>query len=94
MVKHAADDAQPLLTAEERIHQAFSKLTADKSFTNEQQKWLDRIRDHLVANLSIDQDDFLLMPVFEQAGGWTQANRVFGGRLNELLAELNEAIAA
>jgi type I restriction enzyme R subunit len=94
MVKHAADEAQPLLTAEERIRRAFAKLTANKSFTAEQQKWLDRIRDHLVANLSIDEEDFAVMPVFDQAGGWVQANRVFDGKLQELLAELNEAIAA
>lgn len=94
MVKHAADENQPLFTAEERILRAFAKLTADKSFSDDQQRWLDRIRDHLVANLSIDQDDFLLMPVFEQAGGWVQANRVFDGKLKDLLAELNEAIAA
>jgi len=94
MVKHAADEAEPLLTAEERIRRAFAKLTADKTFTDEQQKWLDRIRNHLVANLSIDQEDFLLMPVFEQAGGWVLANRVFDGKLNELLTELNAAIAA
>ncbi len=94
MVKHAADENQPLFTAEERILRAFAKLTANKSFSDDQQLWLDRIRDHLVANLSIDQDDFLLMPVFDQAGGWVQANRVFDGKLKDLLAELNEAIAA
>lgn len=94
MVKHAADEKQPLLTARERIDRAFRKLTDQKTFTDEQQKWLDRIRDHLIANLSIDQEDFLLMPVFEQSGGWVQANRVFEGKLNELLLELNEAIAA
>ena len=94
MVKHAADEAQPLFTAEERIDRAFEKLTAKKSFSEDQQQWLDRIRDHLVANLSIDQEDFLHMPVFEQSGGWAKANRVFNGRLQELLTELNEAIAA
>jgi type I restriction enzyme R subunit len=94
MVKHAADESQPLFTAEERIQRAFTKLTADKSFTEEQQKWLDRIRDHLIANLSIDKDDFELMPVFEQVGGWTQANRAFDGKLEDLLAELNAAVAA
>ncbi|MBX3424258.1 MAG: DEAD/DEAH box helicase family protein [Pirellulales bacterium] len=94
MVKHVADEAQPLLTAEERINRAFSKLTKNKSFTDEQQKWLDRIRDHLVTSLSIDEDDFSFMPVFEQAGGWVRANRVFEGKLKELLAELNAAIAA
>lgn len=94
MVKHAADSAQPLFTAQERIDRAFATLTANKSFSEEQQKWLGRIRDHLVANLSIDQEDFLLMPVFEQSGGWAKANRVFDGKLQELLTELNEAIAA
>lgn len=94
MVKHAADEAQPLLTAQKRIDRAFAKLTAKKTFTGEQQLWIDRIRDHLIANLSIDQDDFLLMPVFEQSGGWAKADRVFDGKLQELLAELNEAIAA
>ena len=94
MVKHAADEAQPLFTAEERIDRAFVKLTTNKTFTEEQQQWLDRIRNHLVANLSIDQEDFLQMPVFEQSGGWAKANRVFDGRLQELLRELNEAIAA
>ncbi|QDT81995.1 Type-1 restriction enzyme R protein [Gimesia maris] len=94
MVKHAADEAQPLFTAEERIKRAFGKLTADKIFSEEQQQWLDRIRNHLVANLSIDQEDFVLMPVFEQSGGWIKANRIFDGKLQELLAELNAAIAA
>ncbi|QEG32753.1 type I restriction endonuclease subunit R [Bythopirellula goksoeyrii] len=94
MVKHAADEAQPLLTAEERIDRAFAKLTAKKTFTDQQQQWLDRIHDHLVTSLTIDQEDFLLMPVFEQSGGWVQANRVFEGKLDDLLLELNEAIAA
>ena len=94
MVKHAVDVAQPLLTAEERIRRAFDTLTANHSFTQAQQNWLDRIRNHLVSNLSIDEEDFTLMPVFEQAGGWVQANRAFDGKLQELLIELNEAIAA
>lgn len=94
MVKHAADEAQPLLTAKERIDRAFQKLTENKTFTDEQQQWLNRIHDHLVTSLSIDEDDFSFMPVFEQAGGWVRANRVFEGKLKELLAELNAAIAA
>ena len=94
MVKHATDETQPLFTAEERIERAFRKLTAHKTFSDEQQQWLDRIRGHLIANLSIDQEDFVLMPVFEQSGGWAKADRAFGGKLRELLAELNEAIAA
>ena len=48
----------------------------------------------MVENLSIDREDFDLMPVFSREGGWTVAGRVFAGRLEELLHELNEAIAA
>jgi len=94
MVKHAADEHQPLLTAEERVDLAFVAVTAGRNFTNEQRQWLDRIRSHLVANLSIDPEDFDLVPVLEQAGGWGKANRVFDGRLDELILNINRAIAA
>jgi type I restriction enzyme R subunit len=94
MVKHAADEAQPLLTADERVHLAFARLTAGRSFSAEQEQWLGRIREHLLANLSIGRDDFESMPVFARFGGWGRANRVFDGRLEGLIHDLNEAIAA
>jgi type I restriction enzyme, R subunit len=34
------------------------------------------------------------MPAFENAGGWGKADRIFDGRLADLLRELNTAIAA
>jgi type I restriction enzyme R subunit len=94
MVKHAARETEPLYTAEERVRQAISRVSAGKYFTAEQQQWLDHIRDHLVANLSIDRRDFDDVPVFTRVGGWRQADRAFEGRLIELVRELNEAIAA
>ncbi|WP_235263977.1 type I restriction-modification enzyme R subunit C-terminal domain-containing protein [Geoalkalibacter ferrihydriticus] len=39
-----------------------------KSFTAEQRKWLEMIRDHIAANLLIETDDFDYAP-FAQAGG-------------------------
>jgi type I restriction enzyme R subunit len=94
MVKHAADALEPLLTAEERVDRAVTKITAGRTLTEEQQRWMDRIREHMITNLSISQDDFDLMPIFNREGGWGRANRVFEGKLNELIKELNEAIAA
>jgi type I restriction enzyme R subunit len=94
MVKHAADDEQPLLTAAERVSRAFDTLTTGKTFTPAQQAWLDRIREHLVQNLSIDREDFDDLPVFARYGGWTKADRDFEGRLIDVLTEINEAIAA
>jgi type I restriction enzyme R subunit len=94
MVKHAADEQQPLLTAEERVKLAFAKVTAGKTFTPEQQQWLGLIEVHMVENLTIDVSDFDLVPVFTRRGGLSQATRVFAGQLQGLIVQLNEAIAA
>ncbi len=94
MVKHAADEHQPLLTAAERVERAFERVTANQTFTEPQQAWLDRIRTHLVENLSIEPDDFDLIPIFQREGGLVAARRAFGPRIDTLLRDLNEAIAA
>lgn len=94
MVKHAADDQNPLLTATERVEKAFAKITASRAFTPEQQQWLDRIRTHLRENLSIDREDFESQPVFTHYGGWGRASSVFAGQLPELIQQLNLAMAA
>jgi type I restriction enzyme R subunit len=93
MVKHAVREQEPLLTAAERVRRAMSKVTEGRSFSDEQRRWLDRIRDHLAENLSIDRDDFDTIPIFTRSGGWNKANRVFENRLEELLKEFNEAVA-
>lgn len=94
MIKHAADEHQPLYTAEERINLAFAKVTTGRSFSTEQRQWLDRIRAHLIENLSIDRKDFDTLPVFARAGGWRRADTVFYGQLSALLKDFNEAVAA
>src|SRR5207245_1925290 len=94
MVKHAADEQAPLLTAPERVERALVKVTAGKKFSPEQQQWIDRIGDHLRVSLSIDASDFDMIPIFSDRGGLRVARRLFGGQLDALLGELNEAIAA
>ncbi len=94
MVKHAAREQEPLLTAQERVDRAMAALTTDRQFTPEQQAWLDRIRAHLVENLTIEKDDFDLSPVLHDAGGWGKANRVFEGELPVFLKAINQAVAA
>lgn len=94
MVKHAAHEEEPLLTAEERVARVFDRLTAKEEYTREQEKWLERIREHLIANLSIDEEDFETVPVLQNAGGWGNANRAFDKKLPAFLKKLNEAVAA
>ena len=94
MVKHAADEKTPLLTASERVEAAFAIITKGRTFTPEQLQWLDRIREHLRTNLTIDQDDFESLPVFTRFGGWGRISRVFGKDLPGLIKQINQAIAA
>lgn len=94
MVKHAADEQKPLLTAQERVKLAFAKVSAGKTFTPEQQQWLGLIEAHLVENLTIEMNDFDVLPVFTRRGGLSQATRVFAGQLQDLLLQLNGAVAA
>jgi type I restriction enzyme R subunit len=94
MVKHAASEQNPLLTADERADKAVAVISAGRMFTEEQRQWLNRIRDHRAESLSIDRSDFDAIPIFERAGGWRKADMVFDGKLDELIKALNEALVA
>jgi type I restriction enzyme R subunit len=94
MVKHAAREAEPLLTGDERVERALEKVVKGRALTTEQQTWMDRIEMHLRRNLSIEREDFAAMPVLSSYGGWGKANAIFDAQLDELLAEINENLAA
>ncbi|MBI4529294.1 MAG: DEAD/DEAH box helicase family protein [Deltaproteobacteria bacterium] len=94
MVKHAARDDEPLFTAQQRVNRAIMKVTGSHGFSAEQMQWLERIRQHLIENLSVDRSDFDAVPIFSRYGGWARANRAFEGELPDLLKQFNEAIAA
>jgi type I restriction enzyme, R subunit len=94
MVKRAAIEGSSLLTAEERVNAAIDAVVAGRNMAAEQVKWLDYIRQHLIKNLSIDQEDFDLLPIFSNRGGWGRANRVFDGRLADLLGDLTSELVA
>jgi type I restriction enzyme R subunit len=64
-----------------------------RKFTPEQMHWLEMMRDHVVANVEIDIEDFDLNP-FAQEGGLGRATQVFKGELATMLEELNEVLAA
>jgi type I restriction enzyme R subunit len=93
MIKHAASAGEPLLTAEERVARAFTRIVAANTFTPDQDQWLGLIKAHLIENLTIDREDFESLPVFARRGGLSQATRVFAGQLDFLFAQLNEAVA-
>ena len=62
-------------------------------FTPEQIKWLEMIRNHIAANLSIEPDDFELSP-FNQHGGLGKVHQLFADKLGVILDELNQKLVA
>jgi len=64
-----------------------------RHFSAEQMAWLEAIRDHVAANLEIDEEDFEFPP-FAQRGGLGAAHRAFGGELRRVLEEVTEVVAA
>lgn len=92
LVKHAGE-GDPLLSAEQRVDRALARVMANKVLTMEQEKWLDLIRAHLIENLAIEPDDFELLTFTRAGGSWERVNRDFGGRLEELLSEINRVMA-
>lgn len=94
MVKHAANYDVPIMTARERVSQVVDNLLGNRSFNAEQANWLSYIKDHLIKNLAISREDFEIMPVFERHGGLSKARQVFGDQFDNLIHEINQAIAA
>lgn len=94
MVKHAAQDEEPILTAEERVAKALERLREKQEFSAEQEKWLGLIQAHLVENLSIGAEDFDLLPAFQRVGGLGRARQIFKTDFVPLIEQINTLIAA
>jgi type I restriction enzyme R subunit len=98
LVKHAIDPSTPLaplgMTVEERYREWLGeKEKAGITFTADQKKWLDAIKDHIASSLAIEQDDLEEVP-FNTIGGLGRAYELFGDRLAPILDELNMRLAA
>jgi len=98
LVRFAIHQDNELVPFPERVNANFNAWLAQqeksgKKFSETQRHWLDMIRDHVAANLSIEKDDFELAP-FSREGGLGKVHQVFGSELNWIIEELNGALAA
>jgi type I restriction enzyme R subunit len=65
-----------------------------RSFTSDQLRWLEMVRDQIAASMSFDpEEDYDLSP-FSEEGGITAAYELFGSELRPLIDELNEQLTA
>jgi type I restriction enzyme R subunit len=94
MIKHAAKETEPLLSPEERVNLAILKVTDGIKLTEEQQKWMGYIKEHLKLNMTLDENDLKEAPVFTDRGGFKIFKKVFPGNYSTIIHEINTAIAA
>lgn len=94
MIKHATRAQEPLLSIDERVQNAIQAVLKDKQFTYDQLKWLDYIKEHLKQNMTLDVNDLKELPVFTDRGGFAKFKKVFAENYNEIINQINEAIAA
>ncbi len=94
IIKHAAKEEEPVLEVPERVDKAIRKILAGKTLTGEQQAWIGYIKEHLIQNLTLDKEHFEYSPILERHGGWGRFRKLFATDAENLLVEINAAIAA
>ena len=79
-----------LMNHSDKISNAISRIKTAHNFSAQELKWLDRIEKYLLNEILIDTSSFdEIGTFFKQNGGFNRIDKVFGGRLSEILDEIN-----
>ena len=84
-------NGSPLLPYKERVAKAMLKIVASRPWTTPQRKWLERIGKQLEVETIVDHDAFE-HGQFKAEGGYQRLNKVFDGKLDEILKDIAEAM--
>lgn len=93
IIRNAAMN-EPLLEVNERVDKGVEKLFAGRKLSEEQSAWIQYIKEHLIQNLTLDKEDFEYSPILERHGGWGKFRKLFSNEAEQIIKEINAAIAA
>ena len=75
----------------ERVERALQRVLASQAWTAPQKQWLERIAKQLKAEVIVDRDA-LDRGQFKTEGGFARLNKVFDGKLEQVLRTLHEEL--
>jgi type I restriction enzyme, R subunit len=81
----------PLIPFEERVREAMKRIYASRPWTDPQRRWLRRIAEQAERETVVDREA-LDRPPFDEHGGFQRLNKVFDGRLEALISDINEEL--
>lgn len=71
----------------------FGKQAGTTKFNAEQMEWLRMLKEQIATGFHVTTDDLDYTP-FNAQGGLGKMYELFGGEMNAIIAELNEALVA
>ncbi|CAD5945206.1 Type I restriction enzyme EcoKI R protein [Planktothrix agardhii] len=89
LVRFAMGETETLEPFAVIIEEKFQQWLMGKTFSSEQVRWLEKIKEHIITSVRIDVEDLQEMP--QEA---FQGVQLFGNDLMNILDELNEVLAA
>jgi type I restriction enzyme R subunit len=99
LIRKVAGWDETLTSYEKTVDRNFQQWILKKNagqhnlFNEEQMHWLRIIKEHIANSIHLEQDDLDYTP-FDAAGGKGKMWQLFGDTMNDIINELNEALAA
>jgi type I restriction enzyme R subunit len=82
---------EPLKPYTQRVDEATQRVLRSRAWSDEQVRWLKRISDAIKENEVIDRP-LLDEGAFRSKGGFDRINKVFDGKLEEVVEQLKDAV--
>ncbi len=93
LVRYAIGENAFLEPFRQTVNRHFVEWLHGKTITEEQQMWLEMVRDHIATSLDIHGEDFEYTP-FAELGNGARVHDLFGDNLDEILKDLTKKLVS
>ena len=81
----------PLVPYADRVMSAMKRMMGKQLWTDPQRRWLQRIGEQVAREVIVDRAALDQEP-FQADGGFNRLNRIFDGKLEAILGDINEEL--